>query len=533
MKSYNDQLSAMVFKSTLLGFLIFSIWNSYAQAPGLIPAPVKVVSLNGDLTLNFRPEVHASGSLVRERQLVKTCFNSLKKNKYSRKFPVRLSIDPIIARRNKEGYSITVDSKGVTIKGGGAAGVFYGIQTLKQIIRLEPQGRITIPYLSIVDHPRFAWREFMFDEARYFKGKQVVKQLLDEMALLKMNIFHWHLTDNTGWRLEIKKYPLLTKVGGKRDSSEIKVNGIRGFYDGKPHSGFYSQKDVAEIIRYAAERHITVIPEIDIPGHTSAAIAAYPWLGSASVPITVPFSFANQPNVLKVSDPRVRGFVEDVLDEVIQLFPSQVIHVGGDEVLYKHWDQSDEVQAFIKEKGLSSSADLQLWYMNTVSRYLESKGRRMMGWNEILGDKIHDEIANGDLKVSGNLAPNTIIDFWKGDVKLMKKAAQNGYEIVNSINYKTYMDIEKVKLKDAYGFEPVPQGLPLEERQKFLGSACHMWSEWIPLVNDLHGRVFPKLAAYAEVGWTQKENKTYEGFRDRLSWFYLHWKNAGIKYLKE
>ncbi|WP_207424644.1 beta-N-acetylhexosaminidase [Desertivirga brevis] len=521
-------------KTTLFFFIAGFAWKTYAQQfPGVIPAPVKMLSSNDNLTFDCQPTVHGPKSLAKEQRLVRSCFNSLKKNRLKRNLSVILSLDSSIAKRTKDGYELAIDSKGVTIKGGSAAGVYYGIQTLKQIIANNSRGRIAIPCLSIVDHPRFAWREFMFDEARYFKGKQVVKQLLDEMALLKMNIFHWHLTDNTGWRLEIKKYPLLTKVGGKRDSSEIKINGIRGFYDGKAHSGFYSQKDVAEIIRYAAERHITVIPEIDIPGHTSAAIAAYPWLGSSSVPITVPFSFANQPNVLKVSDPRVRGFVEDVLDEVIRLFPSQVIHVGGDEVLYKHWDESDEVQAFIKEKGLSSSADLQLWYMNTVSRYLESKGRRMMGWNEILGDKIHDEIANGDLKVSGSLAPNTIIDFWKGDVKLMKKAAQNGYEIVNSINYKTYMDIEKVKLKDAYGFEPVPEGLPLEERQKFLGSACHMWSEWIPLVDDLHGRVFPKLAAYAEVGWTQKENKSYEGFRDRLSWFYLHWQDAGIKYLKD
>lgn len=512
-----------------------AVYIPKAKALDVIPKPQTTKELPGTFSLSKKTRVLASKALENESTLLKeylqTDYGVKTKNGKSSKSQINLVLDQSNAKNtNPEHYKLVISKNAVTITATDNKGIFYGIQTLRQLIN-QKNGTVTVNCVEITDEPRFGWREFMFDEARYIKGKDVVKQLLDQMAYLKMNVFHWHLTDNTGWRVEIKKYPLLTEVGAKRDSSEIKINKIRGgFYDGKRHDGFYTQEDIKEIVAYAAKRHITVVPEIDMPGHTSAAIAAYPFLGSLDYAIKVPHSFANQPNVLRVSDPRVWTFITEMLDEIMELFPSQVIHIGGDEVKYEHWKNSKEITDFIKEKGLNSPADLQVWFINKVSNYIESKGRRMMGWNDILGVKLHDYTDDADVSVKTKLAPNTIVDFWKGDLDLMKDALNQGYTAVNSLHSGTYLDYPHLSLKEAYSFEPVPDGLDKASESRILGSACHMWSEWIPTVKDMQGMVFPRIAAYAETGWTAKENKSYDDFMKSLPSFLQQLEKKGIYY---
>ncbi|WP_017259909.1 beta-N-acetylhexosaminidase [Pedobacter arcticus] len=506
-----------------------------AKALDVIPKPQTTKELPGTFSLSKKTRVLASKALENESTLLKeylqTDYGVKAKNGKSSKSQINLVLDQSNAKNtNPEHYKLIVSKNTVTITAADNKGIFYGIQTLRQLIN-DKNGAATVNCVEITDEPRFGWREFMFDEARYIKGKDVVKQLLDQMAYLKMNVFHWHLTDNTGWRVEIKKYPLLTEIGAKRDSSEIKINKTRGgFYDGKRHDGFYTQEDVKEIVAYAAKRHITVVPEIDMPGHTSAAIAAYPFLGTLDYAIKVPHSFANQPNVLRVSDPRVWTFITEMLDEIMELFPSQVIHVGGDEVKYEHWKNSKEITEFIKEKGLKSPADLQVWFINKVSNYIESKGRRMMGWNDILGVKLHEYTDDADVSVKTKLAPNTIVDFWKGDLDLMKDALNQGYTAVNSLHSGTYLDYPNLSLKEAYSFDPVPDGLDAASQNRILGSACHMWSEWIPTVKNMQGMVFPRIAAYAETGWTAKDNKSYDDFMKSLPSFLRQLEKKGIYY---
>lgn len=528
---FNLKLKVMVLASVALSFSLAD-----ARAINVIPKPLEVKELPGEFILSAKTKIVSAKDLSNESSLLQQYLkNDHQLNVSSAKKKASSSIELLLSAKalkttNPEAYELKISKKGIKIVANHAKGVFYGIQTLRQLVRYN-NGLLSVTSAEIFDEPRFGWREFMFDEARYIKGKEVVKQLLDQMAYLKMNTFHWHLTDNTGWRVQIKKYPLLTEIGAKRDSSEIKIKRVRGgFYDGKPHSGYYTQEDIKEIVAYAAARHITVIPEIDMPGHTSAAIAAYPFLGSLDTPIKVPHSFANQPNVLKVSDPRVWKFITDVLDEIMELFPSKVIHIGGDEVKYEQWKNSKEINAFMKEKGLTSPADLQVWFTNKVSHYIESKGRRMMGWNEILGIKIHDYTADSDVSTNTKLAASSIVDFWKGDLDLMRDAIKKGYTVVNSLHSSTYLDYPNLSLKEAHSFDPVPEGIDKTAEKQILGSSCHMWSEWIPTVKDMQGMVFPRLAAYAEVGWTAKEQKSYDDFMKSLPSFLQQLEKRSIHY---
>jgi len=336
------------------------------------------------------------------------------------------------------------------------------------------------------------------------------------MARLKMNIFHWHLVDDQGWRIEIKKYPMLTEIGSKRRSTQIgPMKWKSPVQSGEPHEGFYTQDEIREIVEYASERYITIVPEIEMPGHSTAAIAAYSWLGTLGDPIEVPIVFEVAKDVYDVSDPKVYRFLTDVLDEVMMLFPSEVIHIGGDEVKYDHWKNSESVRSFMAEKSLKTPADLQIYFTNSISRYLQSKGRRMMGWNEIMGHNLHDYQATADTETKEELAGETIIHFWKGDIELAENAANKGYQIVNSLHSFTYLDYDygSISLKDAYLFEPVPEGLAPEFHDKIIGTGCQMWGEWIPTTGQMDFQVFPRIAAYAEVGWTMKENKDYSRFK--------------------
>jgi len=449
---------------------------------------------------------------------------------------LNLELEEMQPGMNKEAYSLEINRKGITISAVDEAGVFYGVQTLRQLILsgMTPDGDCLLRHVKIRDWPRFSWRAFMLDEARYFKGKEQVKKLLDEMARLKMNVFHWHLVDDLGWRIEIEKYPLLTEIGSKRRSTQVgcPMDWKSPIQSGEPHEGYYTGDEIREIVAYAEARHITIVPEIEMPGHSAAAIAAYPWLGTSGDTIAVPITFETRKEVYNVADPKVYQFLTDVLDEVMALFPSKVIHIGGDEVKYDHWKNNETVRSFMAEKGLNSPVDLQIYFTNSISRYLQSKGRRMMGWNEIMGHNLHNYQAKKDTEVKEELAEESIIHFWKGNIELANKAAGRGYQIVNSLHSSTYLDYsyQSISLKDAYHFEPVPEGLDVKYHDKIIGTGCQMWGEWIPTAGEMDFQVFPRIAAYAEVGWTQKENKDYNRFRAALPDLLKTWAKQPIYY---
>jgi len=500
----------------------------------IIPYPQQVVYATGSYKLCNTPIVCYTKGLKNEASMLQ----SFLKEDYSiqsvvcrtsKKGNIFLIMDPTILPDKKEGYKLIVDKNRIEIRANSANGISNGVQTLRQIIR-EDQGEYIIQQATINDYPSFSWRAFMLDEGRYFKGKKVVLRLLDEMARLKMNVFHWHLTDDQGWRIEIKKYPKLTEIGAYRDSSEID-HWYSNVFDGKPHSGYYTQKDIKEIVDYAAKRYITIVPEIEMPGHSSAAIASYSWLGTIGKPIKVLCRFGTESDVYNVADPRVIQFLKDVLDETISLFPSKIIHIGGDEVRYDMWRSSPSIMQYISSNKLNSAAELQVYFTRMIANYIASKNCRMMGWSDITGDQLDSVDLKANVNINQKLPMTTIVQFWKGDLKLIKLAIDKGYDIVNSYSQGTYLDYG-FPLSKAYSFNPIPEGLSEKEKAKILGLGCQMWGEMIPTEESMDKKVFPRIAAYAEIGWTSNEKKNYDRFVQCLQPWLTRWKNLEITYGK-
>ena len=524
--------------NSLLLFSLCIVLNSQtvlSQEIQIIPRPLEVIS--GSKTFKIDKETQLvfdndTKNIVTSLQnyfkndfgfdLKTTNYQSLKKN-----FIV-FKVDENLA---DEGYELTITEDKILICAKNTTGWFYGTQTLMQLCSYNAdfskyEKQLTLKEVTIKDAPNFKWRAFMLDEARYFKGMEQVKLLLDEMAFLKMNVFHWHLVDDQGWRIEIKKYPKLTEIGSKRKSTQIgPLQWESPIQSAEPHEGFYTQEEIKEIIKYAKDRHITIVPEIEMPGHSTAAIASYPWLGTSKKETEVPIKFGVGKDVFDVTNERTNQFLKDVLEEVMALFPSEVIHIGGDEVKYNHWKSSESVQKYMKEKNLATPADLQVYFTNNISKYLESKGRRMMGWNEIMGHNLHDYQDKNDTKTSQKLAEKSIVHFWKGDVKLAETAARNGYEIVNSLHNFTYLDYtyKNLPLSKAYSFDPIPEKLDEKYHDKIIGLGCQMWGEWIPTNGDMHYKVFPRIAAYAEIGWTAKKRKDFTFFKTALKNLQKRW----------
>ncbi len=485
----------------------------YAQNTlALLPYPNEVKETPGNVTY--------TGFNIKFNGKLASTIDLLNKGLQAEGIAVSQSGMPILLKYNdrlpKEGYQLNINSKQVTIAYSQPAGAFYGVQTFLQLLKQYSKQR-KLPLVEIKDEPTFSWRALMLDEARHFKGKQVVKELLDKMAALKMNVFHWHLTDDQGWRIEIKKYPELTRIGGVRQNTQI-----GGYdsdqYDNHPHSGFYTQEDIKEIIKYAAARQITIVPEIEMPGHASAAIAAYPWLGTSKKQINVPVKFGGgHYDIYNVADPKVIGFLEDVLTEVAALFPGNVIHVGGDEVRYDQWKTDEGIKQYMLQRNLKTYADVQISFINDISAFLQKKHKRMMGWNEIMGAEIHEW--QPVEQASSKLQQNTIVHFWKGDSKLIKDAVKKGYDVVNSTHSFTYLDYsyQTLPLHMAYGFNPIPEGMDTADQKHIIGLGCQMWGEWIPTVEKMNQQIFPRAAAYAEIGWTKPENKDFSRFEKNLN----------------
>lgn len=447
--------------------------------------------------------------------------------------------DPTLAARGEEAYSIQSSPNGIILSAADARGIFYAGQSLVQMMpsvfhdrtadKSTVRWNISETPFRITDYPRFSWRALMIDEARHFFGEKTIKQIIDQMALLKMNILHWHLTDDTGWRIEIKKYPRLTSIGSKRRESEIGTWNS-GKSDGTPHEGFYTQEQIRDIVQYAARRNITIVPEIEMPGHASAAAVAYPFL-SLKTPGEVPTTFIVNTAFDPTSE-KTYAFLSDVLDEITALFPGRIIHIGGDEVRYdKQWKGVPEIEKFMKKNGMKSYADVQMHFTNRMSGIIAQKGRRMMGWNEIYG---HDVNGDGGGKAGAKLDTNAVIQFWKGNTSLAKNAIRDGHDVINSLHTSTYLDYSygSIPLQKAYGFEPVFPGLEEQYQSRVKGLGAQVWTEWISTPERLHYQAFPRACAFAEVGWTPAGKKDFPDFKKRLKAYSERMDLMGIKFAR-
>jgi hexosaminidase len=403
-------------------------------------------------------------------------------------------------------------------------GLFYAIQTIRQLLPPEIFRRSQVagltwsmPAVEIEDVPRFSWRGAHLDVARHFMPKEFVKKYIDLLALHKMNSFHWHLTEDQGWRIEIKKYPRLTEVGAWRKETLVgrpNRDTTKNTYDGKRHGGFYTQDDVREVVAYAAERFINVVPEIEMPGHAQAAIAAYPWLGNyPNRQLEVWTRWGVNENILN-AEPRTIAFMQDVLAEVIELFPSKFIHVGGDEAVKTQWRSSPRAQARIRELGLKNEEELQSWFIRQMDAFLAARGRRLVGWDEIL---------------EGGLAPGATVMSWRG-VRGGIAAARAGHDVVMAPTTYTYFDYYQspnrdreplaigglLPLDSVYGFEPIPAELEPQYAKHVLGAQGQLWTEYLPTPRHVEYMAYPRMTALAEVVWTPRERKNFADFRRRL-----------------
>lgn len=419
----------------------------------------------------------------------------------------------------REGYALRADSRGVVITAGDPAGYFYGAQTLRQLFPNAAFGgeRGTnaawrVPGVEIADVPRFAWRGVLLDEARHFFGKAYVMRLLDQMALHKLNTLHWHLTDDQGWRLDIGRYPKLREVSSRRPASPVLRD--RKQTDGKPYGPFfYTAEDVREILAYARARHIRVVPEIEMPGHARAALAAYPELSCRGEPLEPRVLWGVEEEVFCAGEDRTLRFLEGVLDEVCDLFDSPFIHVGGDECPKTRWKACPKCQARMRQHGLKDEHELQSWFVRHFDRYLAQKGRRLIGWDEIL---------------EGGLAQNAAVMSWRG-MKGGQTAVEQGHEVVMTPTDFCYLDYRQVPeedgfeyiggllpLKKVYAFDPC-QGIPAYREQLVLGGQANLWTEYVRSPREADWKLFPRLCALAEAVWTPQENRLdFNAFAARM-----------------
>lgn len=529
-------------------FLSCILLQTRAQTSvSVIPAPVKAEIKTGSFTITSQTVIVADSN---EENATVYFLNAYLQKYYG--FSLRtvkqaatnfISIGTrtfIKAPDRPERYTLVISNKAVQIKGDSRGGSFYGLQTLLQLLPVQKSGSLKIPAVAIEDYPRFGYRGAMLDVSRHFFDVDFIKKYLDLLALHKINTFHWHLTDDQGWRIEIKKYPRLTEVGSCRNGT------ITGRFpgkgnDGDKYCGYYTQDQIREIVQYAANRFITVIPEIELPGHSSAAIAAYPQLSCFPDEPTKPakrtiwHGDSTGKNVQQAwgvfEDVYCPGeytfnFLQDVLDEVIALFPSKYIHIGGDECPKEAWKRSAFCQNLIKEKNLKDEHGLQSYFVQRIEKYLNSKGKAMIGWDEIL---------------EGGLAPNATVMSWRGE-KGGIEAAKQKHDVIMTPNSYLYLDHSQCKNEDSvviggylplqkvYSFNPVPNELNAHEYHYILGAQANLWTEYITNPAKAEYMLFPRLTALSEVCWSPVQNKNWEGFKKRIAKQFKRYDLWGVHY---
>jgi hexosaminidase len=503
-----------------------------SRAIAVIPRPVRVVPRAGRFRLTPRTTIwtdQASEGLGHQlaRYLEPSTGFTLRV-RISRAVPSRgivLRRDARLARLGHEGYTLDVGRSRVLVRAPHEAGAFYALQTIRQLLPPEifrqakvapASGAWDIPAVTIEDYPRFAWRGAHLDVGRHFMPTGFVKKYIDLLALHKMNTFHWHLTEDQGWRLEIKKYPKLTEVGAWRKETIVgnpQRDPAQWTFDGERHGGYYTQDDVREVVAYANARFVTVVPEIEMPGHAVAAIAAYPSLGVTGLPMEVATRWGVFDDILN-AEPATIAFMQDVLSEVLALFPGPYIHIGGDEAAKAKWHASPAVQARIQALGVGDERGLQSWFIRQMDAFLTAHGRRLVGWDEIL---------------EGGLAPNATVMSWRGTQGGID-AARAGHDVVMAPNSHTYFDHYQSRdtssepiaiggflpIETVYAYDPVPAGLSPADARHVLGAQGQLWTEYMKDPRKVEYMAFPRMCALAEVVWTRAALKDYADFTARL-----------------
>ena len=433
--------------------------------------------------------------------------------------------------QSKEGYVITVDKKGVVIEGATAAGVFYGVQTLRKSIPVDKSlTEVTLPGVMVKDAPRFGYRGVMLDCARHYFPVKFVKQFIDLIAMHNMNVFHWHLTDDQGWRIEVKKYPDLAKIGSVREKTVLGHNS--DVFDDTPYGGYYTQEEAREIVKYAADRFITVIPEIDMPGHMIAALAAYPDMGCTGGPYKVSPIWGVMPDVLCLGNEKTYQFCEDVLSEMMDIFPSEYIHLGGDETPNVRWKECPKCKALMAKENLTPGK-LQGYFTNRIEKFVNSKGRRIIGWDEIL---------DGDINQSATIMS------WRGTAP-GARGAKMGHDVIMSPSSHVYFDYYQTRqgesqweeplliggnlpIERTYSLEPVPEGADAETASHIIGVQGNLWTEYIAGPSLAEYQVLPRMGALSEVQWRPQGQKDFENYKMRQTKMLKLYDAYGLVYAK-
>jgi hexosaminidase len=501
-----------------------------ADAIAVIPQPQNVKVLPGEFELTAKTKITFGGGEAEAKLLAATLRKSsgfklpvLPVSTLPGKSEITLLLQSnLLGELGAEGYELSVKENYAAITAPTPAGLFYGSQTLLQLLppeifSAEKQEGIAwkAPAVEISDSPRFVWRGFMLDVSRHFFTVTEVKQVLDLMALYKLNTFHWHLVDDQGWRIQIKKYPKLTSVGSWRDGIGFGLasNSATAYDTHGRYGGFYTQKQIREVVAYAAARHITVVPEIEMPGHSSAALAAYPQFGCPGVKFSVPLKGGVYTGVYCAGNDATFGFISNVLAEVAPLFPGKYIHIGGDEVVKSNWMHCAECQLRIKNEGLKGEHELQSYFIGRVEKIVNAQGKSLIGWSEIR---------------EGGLAPSAALMDWIGGGA---ESAASGHDVVMTPTKYCYFDHYQstnraaepkaiggyLPLEQVYQFEPVPEKLAPEFHAHVLGGQANLWTEYIPNLRQVEYMMFPRIGALAEVDWSPKETRDWESFKARTA----------------
>ena len=519
---------------------------SLHSVPAIIPQPSRLSFSNGRHTLNQGTKIVAPSELLSVARFLQTTLQQATGWPFLLIAPeavaqeaagfqgIFLSLDAGASSLGNEGYRLRASWDAIRIQAPTPAGVFYAVQTLLQLLpaavfnaRPRPDVAWTIPCVVIEDSPRFVWRGAMLDCSRYFQPVAFVKKFIDALALHKLNTLHWHLTDDQGWRIEIKKYPRLTEIGSRRTESPRSHHDFRTGGDGVAHEGYYTQDQIREIVAYAAARFVTVVPEIEMPGHAQAAIAAYPELGSDDQPLAVSTHWGCHLPIFNPNESTL-SFLQDVLDEVLSLFPSRFIHVGGDEAAKAHWENNPAVRARMAELGIADAHALQSYFITRMENYLAQRGRRLVGWDEIL---------------EGGLPPGATVMSWRGIAGGIT-AANAGHDVVMAPNQYTYLDhyqaadTENEPLaicgcltpEKLYSYEPIPREISAENAVHILGIQGQLWSEYMPTSSQVEYMAFPRLCALAEVAWSPPGQRDFESFRQRLKPHLKRLDILGVRY---
>ncbi len=485
-------------KLILIIFVFFACTEPKVQEVNLIPKPQNMVLNEGVFALGIGTGIAADSLFSAEADYLKSLLN----------LPLKASKNQIVLNKKeglqKEEFYLTISSDNLSIEASTSTGIMRGIQTLRQLLPTGTQiSPAKIPCLEIHDFPRFVWRGMLLDCCRHFMDVEFVKRYIDLLAYHKMNTLHWHLTEDQGWRVAIEKYPKLTEIGAWRTNK-----------NGEKYGGFYTKAEIREVVTYAQERHITVVPEIEFPGHSVAAIASYPHLSCTGDSINVGVDWGVYKDIYCAGNEDVFTFMEDVLTEVMELFPSKYIHIGGDEAPKYRWENCAKCQKRIADEGLDDEHELQSYFITRIEKFLNKNGRQLIGWDEIL---------------EGGLAPSATVQSWRGEEGGIA-AAKSGHDAIMSPTSHCYFDygLDATDMKEVYHYDPIPVELTEEEAKHILGGECNMWSERAPQ-HLVDSKVFPRILAMCEVLWSSKE-KDYDHFYARVQKHYPKLDALGVTY---